>query len=236
MKGVLICGGTGSRLKPLTDITNKSLLPVYNKPLIHYPLQVLLRAGIKDIAVISGNEHMDQMAAFLGSGSTYECCFHYCVQKEPGGIAQALGLAESFVGDDNVCALLGDNVFFDDLSSIIRSFQNGAHLFLKHVEDPKRFGVAEMQKNKVIGIEEKPLHPKSNLAVTGCYLYDKRCFDIIRNLTPSKRGELEITDVSNWYATRGEASAFLLEKEWIDAGTFESLFLAAELVRKHRVY
>lgn len=233
MKGVLICGGTGSRLKPLTDITNKSLLPVYNKPLILYPLQVLLDAGIHDIVVISGTEHIDQMAQFLGSGAQYNCEFSFKVQEKPGGIAQALGLAaEEFSDDDSVCAILGDNIYFDDISETIKAFSGGAQVFLKEVADPKRFGVAELKEERVISIEEKPTQPKSNLAITGCYVYDSRCFDVINNLKPSPRGELEITDVTKWYLENDALRASILQDEWIDAGTFESLFAAASLVRE----
>lgn len=235
MKGVLICGGSGTRLKPLTDITNKSLLPVYDKPLLLYPLQILLDAGIHEIIVISGSEHVDQMAGFLGSGTRFGCELSYRVQDEPKGIAQALGLAESFAQGDSVCAILGDNIYFDDLSPIIHSFTNGAHLFLKEVPDAKRFGVATMDHGRVTSIEEKPIHPKSSMAVTGCYVYDARCFEIIRSLKPSARGELEITDVSNWYVQRGAAQATMLQKPWVDAGTFESLYRAAELVRRERM-
>ena len=235
MKGVLICGGSGSRLKPLTEITNKSLLPVYDKPLILFPLQVMLDGGIREIAIVTGNEHLDQIAAFLGSGSKFGCTFHYCVQEQPRGIAEALGLAESFAAGESVCAILGDNVFFDNLSDIIKNFRSGAHLFLKEVHDPKRFGVATMDHGNITDIEEKPTHPKTNLAVTGCYLYDHDCFDYIKSMKPSPRGELEISDVSRWYARRGQAMATMLQEEWIDAGTFESLFQAAELVRKKRL-
>ena len=236
MKGVLICGGTGSRLKPLTDVTNKSLLPVYDKPLILYPLQVLLSAGIRDIAVISGTEHIDQMAEFLGSGSKFGCEFAFKVQEKPGGIAQALGLAaDEFSDNDSVCAILGDNVYFDDISDTIKAFSGGGHIFLKEVPDPERFGVAEVQDGAVASLEEKPDQPKSNLAVTGCYVFDQRCFDIIANLQPSARGELEITDVAKWYLKKGELRASTLESEWIDAGTFESLFQAAQLVRNQQV-
>lgn len=234
MKGVLICGGSGTRLKPLTEITNKSLLPVYDKPLILYPLQVLLDAGIKEIAVVSGSEHMDQMAAFLGSGDRFGASFTYLVQKEPKGIAQALGLAETFAGGQSVCAILGDNVFFDDISAAIRSFKSGSKLFLKKVHDPERFGVATLEGDKVTAIEEKPKKPKTDMAVTGCYVYDNHCFDVIRNMRPSARGELEITDVSAWYVQEGTAEAVIVKDEWIDAGTFESLFRAAELVRERR--
>lgn len=244
MKGILICGGSGSRLRPLTEIINKSLLPVYDRPLILYPLQVILDAGIREIAVVSGTEHIDQMSQFLGGGSRFRCRFEYCVQEKPQGIAQALGLAESFADGQSVCAILGDNVFFDDLSPVITSFKNGAHLFLKEVHDPERFGVATIEQTRnekretrnliITSIEEKPIRPKSNLAVTGCYVYDSRCFDVIRGMKPSARGELEITDVSRWYIEHGEAQATMLEKEWVDAGTFESLFRATQLVRGKR--
>lgn len=235
MKGVLICGGTGTRLRPLTEITNKSLLPVYDKPLLLYPLQTLLDAGIRDIAVITGKEHMDQMAQFLGSGSRFGCAFAFKVQDRPGGIAQALGLAEEFAGGDSVCAILGDNIFFDDISPAILSFKDGAHVFLKTVEDPERFGVAEIRGEEVVSVEEKPAHPKSNYAVTGCYIYDRNCFEHIRDLAPSPRGELEITDLSKSYLNEGKLTATILRDEWIDAGTFESLHRAAVLARERRL-
>jgi glucose-1-phosphate thymidylyltransferase len=235
MKGVLICGGTGSRLRPLTEITNKSLLPVYDQPLILQPLRVLLEAGIHDVAVVTGTEHVDQIAAFLGSGERFGCSLAFKVQERPGGIAQALGLAEEFVDGDSVCALLGDNVFFDDLTPVIASFTTGAHIFLKDVPDPQRFGVAEVDgSGRVLSLEEKPAKPKSSLAVTGCYLYDAQCFDVIRSLEPSPRGELEITDVSRRYMERGTLKATTLREEWIDAGTFESLFRAGEEVRRRK--
>jgi glucose-1-phosphate thymidylyltransferase len=235
MKGVLICGGTGSRLRPLTEITNKSLLPVYDRPLLQYPLQTLLNAGIMDIVVITGPEHIDQITNFLGSGARFGATFSYKVQDQPGGIAEALGLAEEFADGDSICALLGDNIFFDDLSPIIRSFERGGHVFLKEVDDPHRFGVAEMDGGRVLSIEEKPTQPRSNFAVAGCYIYDSRCFDIIRNLQPSARGEFEITDVSRGFLEREELTASVLQNEWIDAGTFESLFEAARLVRNQRI-
>lgn len=257
MKGVLICGGTGSRLRPLTAITNKSLLPVYDRPLIDYPLDVLRAGGITDIVVITGPEHMDQMAAYLGSGSQFGCSFAYRVQEKPGGIAQALALAEEFVDGDNLCAILGDNVYMDDLSESMKSFTQGAHVFLKEVPDPERFGVAKVAMSgerlaasdnekttryapaatrsvTVLDIEEKPATPKSNLAVTGCYLYDPRCFEFIRTQQPSARGELEITDVSRRYLELGELQASVLQNEWIDAGTFESLYRATSVVRERR--
>lgn len=236
MKGVLICGGTGSRLRPLTEITNKSLLPVYDRPLILYPLQILLDAGIKNIIVISGTEHIDQMQKFLGNGERFGCQFSYKVQEKPGGIAQALGLAKDFAAGDSICTLLGDNVYFDDLSPVIRSFRKGGHVFLKEVPDPERFGVAEISEDgKVLSFEEKPRNPKSHFIGTGCYIYDARCFDVIKTMKPSSRGEYEITDIHNWYVKRGELTATILKDEWIDAGTFESLHLAAVLVRERKI-
>lgn len=234
MKGVLICGGSGTRLRPLTEVTNKSLLPVYDKPLVMYPLQIMLDAGIQDIIVISGTEHIDQIASFLGSGSRFNCRFSYRVQDEPKGIAQALGMAEEFAGNDDVCAILGDNIYFEDLSQQIRSFKSGGHIFVKEVTDPERFGVVELENGTPISIEEKPLKPKSNLAATGCYVYDSRCFEVIRNLKPSDRGEFEITDVTKWYLEQGELTADTLQDEWIDAGTFESLHKAACEVRSRK--
>jgi glucose-1-phosphate thymidylyltransferase len=243
MKGILICGGTGSRLRPLTDVTNKSLLPVYDKPLVLYPLETLRQAGITDIAVITGPEHIDQVTSFLGSGSRFGCTFAYRVQEKPGGIAEALGLAEEFADGESVCAILGDNVFFDDFTRVIAQFEGGGHVFLKEVPDPERFGVAEIDASKtadptdipVLSLEEKPAHPRSRYAVTGCYLYDTHCFEIIRNLAPSARGELEITDVSAAYLAQGRLRATLLQEEWVDAGTFESLFRATEIARTRKL-
>lgn len=244
MKGVLICGGAGTRLRPLTEITNKSLLPVYDRPLVEYPLRTLIDVGIKDIIVISGNEHIDQMASYLGSGVKKGCKFSYRVQEKAEGIAQALGMAEQFANGESICAILGDNIYFGDLAPDIRLFKKGGHVFLKEVPDSHRFGVAEIRHDSaaplrraratVLSIEEKPKKPKSNFAVTGCYVYDSRCFDVIRNLRPSARGEFEITDVSKWYLERGELTASVLQDEWIDAGTFESLYRAASVARAMR--
>lgn len=235
MKGVLICGGTGSRLRPLTDVMNKSLLPIYDKPLINYPLKVLRDADIEEIIVVTGTEHIDQIADYLGSGEKFGCSFSYTVQEKPEGIAQALGLAESFADEENICAILGDNIYFDDLAPAIKAFEKGGHIFLKEVPDPKRFGVVEMEGDTVKSIEEKPEKPKSNLAHTGCYIYDSRCFEVAKNLKPSARGELEITDISIWYLDQDDLKATILEQEWIDAGTFESLFQATQLVREQKV-
>ena len=235
MKGILICGGTGSRLRPLTEITNKSLLPVYDKPLILYPLETLREGGIKDIMIVSGNEHIDQMAGFLGSGERFGCKFTYRVQDRPEGIAQALGMAAEFADGESVCAVLGDNIYFDHIGPAIAAFRGGAHVFLKEVPDAQRFGVAEIgDGGRVLSIEEKPERPKSPFAVTGCYIYDHRCFDVVRQLQPSPRGEYEITDVSRWYLERGELTASVLGDHWIDAGTFESLYRAATLVRERQ--
>ena len=232
MKGVLICGGKGTRLLPLTAKTHKSLLPVGGKPMVLYPLQVLLDAGITEIMLITGPEFAGDFMQFLGSGAKWNCSFTYRIQDEPKGIAQALGMAAAFADDKPICALLGDNIFADNLSKHIHNFSGkGAHLFVKEVSDPERFGVAELQGEKVISLEEKPKKPKSNLAVTGCYLYDSRCFDIIKTLPPSARGELEITDVSKQYLAWGELTATVLTGEWIDAGTHESLKRAEELVQ-----
>ncbi len=235
MKGILICGGTGTRLRPLTEVTNKSLLPVYDQPLIFYPLHVMLNAGIKEIMVVSGPEHIDQMTTFLGSDSRFDAKFTYRVQDEPKGIAQALGMAEEFAAGDDICAILGDNVYFDNLSQHIKAFAGGGHIFLKEVLDPKRFGVVEVNGDQVVSIEEKPQAPRSNLAQTGCYLYDNRCFEAIKNLKPSARGEFEITDVTKWYFENGKLGFTVLQDEWIDAGTFESLHRAATLVRERKL-
>ena len=233
MKGILICGGKGTRLLPLTKDTHKSLLPVGGKPLVLYTLQVLLDADITDIMVITVPEFAGDFMQFLGSGAKWNCHFTYRIQDEPIGIAHALGMAESFADEQPVCALLGDNVFEDNLAKHIHAFGgSGGHHFLKEVLDPERFGVAELDGNKVISLEEKPKEPKSNLAVTGCYLYGGDCFEIIRGLKPSARGELEITDVSKAYLERGELTATVLQGEWIDAGTHEALKKAEELVQK----
>lgn len=235
MKGVLICGGLGTRLRPLSEVTNKSLLPVYDQPLIYYPLQVLLQAGITDIMVITGPEHIDHITSFLGSGAKWNCQFTYRVQDEPKGIAQALGMAEQFAAGDSICALLGDNVYFDTLAPIIRGFQGGAHVFVKEVPDPKRFGIVELNGDQVVSVEEKPEQPRSNLALTGCYVFDNQCFNFVRNLQPSARGELEITDVVRGYMQQGRLRASVLQDEWIDAGTIESLYKAATQVRMRKL-
>ena len=231
MKGVILAGGTGSRLYPLTKVTNKHLLPVYDKPMIYYPIQTLINAGIKEIMIVSGKGHAGHFLELLGSGSELGVRLTYEIQEEAGGIAQALGLAEDFADNSPVTMILGDNIFQDNIIDSVKSFTSGAKIFLKEVSDAHRFGVAEIDGNRIISIEEKPKIPKSSLAVTGLYIYDSRVFDIIRNLKPSGRGELEITDVNNAYVRMGEMEYSILEGFWSDAGTFESLFRASELVK-----
>ena len=231
MKGIILAGGTGSRLYPLTKVTNKHLLPVYDRPMIFYPLQTLLDAGINEILVVSGKGHAGHFLELLGSGSDWGARFTYEIQDEAGGIAQALGLAEDFADNEDVAVVLGDNIFQDDASGAVQAFEVGGHIFLKRVEDAHRFGVAQIEGNGVISIEEKPEEPKSDLAVTGLYLYDNGVFEIIRRLKPSGRGELEITDVNNEYIRVGEMSYSLLDGYWSDAGTFESLLRAGNIVK-----
>ncbi|KAF5421342.1 MAG: glucose-1-phosphate thymidylyltransferase [Candidatus Methanomarinus sp.] len=234
MKGIILAGGTGSRLYPLTKVTNKHLLPVYDKPMIFYPLQTLLDAGINEIMIVSGKGHAGHFLELLGSGSDWGVRFTYEIQDEAGGIAQALGLAEDFADNEDVAVVLGDNIFQDDVSEAVQAFEVGGHIFLKKVEDAHRFGVAQIEGNGVISIEEKPEEPKSDLAVTGLYLYDNGVFEIIRRLKPSGRGELEITDVNNEYIRVGEMSYSVLDGYWSDAGTFESLLRAGNIVESYR--
>jgi len=234
MKGVILAGGTGSRMYPLTKVTNKHLLPVYDKPMIFYPLQTLINAGIREIMIISGRGHAGHFLELLGSGIEFGVQLTYEIQEKAGGIAEALGLAENWVDDDPVVVILGDNIFQDSIHTDVDSFLNGAKIFLKEVPDAKRFGVAEIDGDRVISIEEKPKKPKSRFAVTGLYLYDSDVFSVIRTLKPSGRGELEITDVNNAYIERGEMQFSILKGFWSDAGTFDSLLRASLLVQQHR--
>lgn len=234
MKGVILAGGTGSRLYPLTKVTNKHLLPVYDKPMIYYPMETLINAGIKDIMIVSGRGHAGHFLELLGSGVDYGVHFTYEIQEKAGGIAQALSLAEDFVDGDSVTVILGDNIFQDNIKEDVRNFKNGAKIFLKEVPDAHRFGVAELNGDKVKGIEEKPKEPKSNFAVTGLYIYDSGVFSAIKTLKPSGRGELEITDVNNYYVNKGAMEYGMLEGFWSDAGTFESLLRAGMMVQNSR--
>ncbi len=233
MKGIVLAGGTGSRLFPLTKVTNKHLLPVGEKPMIFYPIEKLIGAGITDILVVTGIEHMGDVISLLGSGVEFGCEFTYRVQDQPGGIAQALGLAKGFVGTDKMVVILGDNLFEDSLEPYVKQFEaqaEGAMLLLKEVSDPHRFGVAVLEQEKLIEIEEKPSHPKSSMAVTGIYFYDAKVFSYIADCIPSKRGELEISDVNNHYITHARCETANFTGWWTDAGTFDSLKRASELV------
>jgi len=233
LKGIVLAGGTGSRLMPLTKVTNKHLLPIGRKPMIFHPIAKLTGAGIDEILVVTGTDHMGDMVNLLGSGREFGCRFTYKVQDEAGGIAQALGMAENFCHSDPVAVILGDNIFEDPLkpyADAFRAQEQGARIVGKEVSDPERFGVAEVAGDRVVSIEEKPTHPKSRIAVTGIYFYDARVFDIIRTCKPSGRGELEITDVNNAYIRLGEMKFDMMKGWWSDAGTFASLTYVNQLV------
>lgn len=235
MKGIVLAGGTGSRLFPLTKVTNKHLLPVGKKPMIFYPIEKFVKAGIEEILIVTGLEHMGDVVNLLGSGKDYKCRFTYRVQDEAGGIAQALNLAEHFVHGDTCAVILGDNIFQDDITAEVRAFEEkkkGARILLKEVPDPFRFGVAEIKGDRVLGIEEKPKAPKSNFAVTGIYMYDSEVFNIIKTLKPSRRGEYEITDVNNHYIQQGTLTYGMLKGWWSDAGTFDSLARVNKLIEE----
>ena len=237
MKGIILSGGTGTRLYPLTKVINKHLLPVGKKPIIYYAIEQLVNANITEILIVTGVDHMGDMVNTLGSGKEFGCEFTYKVQDEAGGIAQAVGLGEKFSEGNKVIAILGDNLFEEDLSIYINEYrkqETGAKVLLKEVANPRRFGVAEIIENKIKGIEEKPKTPKSKYVVTGVYMYDRRAFEIIKGLEPSARGELEITDANNKYIEQGNMTYHILKGWWIDAGTFESLKKANELIEKRK--
>jgi glucose-1-phosphate thymidylyltransferase len=238
MKGVVLAGGTGSRLFPLTKVTNKHLLPVGQKPMIFHPIEKLIEAGIQEILVVTGVEHMGDVVSLLGSGKEFGCRFTYRVQDEAGGIAQALSLAEHFVHGDRCTVILGDNIFADSLKHEVSAFMkqaSGARIILKEVPDPQRFGVAELNGDRVVNVIEKPKNPKSSWAVTGVYMYDAQVFEIIKTLKPSARGEFEITDVNNHYITKGQLSFGKLAGWWSDAGTFDSLARVNKLLEESSV-
>ncbi|MBM4061328.1 MAG: spore coat protein [Planctomycetes bacterium] len=236
MKGVVLAGGLGSRLYPLTKITNKHLLPVFDKPMIYYPIQCLVNAGITDILVVTGGNSAGHFLQLLRNGSDFGLQrLHYAYQEGEGGIADALKLAESFAEGDGVCVVLGDNIIQGNIKKAVTDFAGqggGAKILLKEVADPERFGVATVKNGVVQKIVEKPKTPETNLAVIGIYLYDAAVFDICRTLKPSSRGELEITDVNNEYLRRGTLTCEVLKGWWTDAGTFESLYRSATLVRE----
>jgi len=233
LKGVILAGGTGSRLESLTKVTNKHLLPVGRKPMIYYAVEKFVSAGIDEILIVTGVEHMGDVVNLLGSGKDFGCRFTYKVQDEAGGIAQALGLAKDFSNCNPIVVILGDNIFKAGLREYVDKFKSqksGARLLLIQHDNPQRFGVAEVCDGRVVGIEEKPQKPKSNYVVTGIYFYDTNVFDIIATLKPSGRGELEITDVNNAYIMKNQLCYDILDGWWTDAGTFESLYKANAMV------
>ncbi len=234
MKGIVLAGGTGSRLFPLTKITNKHLLPIYDKPMIYYPIQSLVEAGIRDLLIVTGGRNSGDFLRLLANGKEFGLKhINYTYQEGEGGIAEALALAEHFAEGSKICVILGDNIIEGSIAQAVQDFQQqerGAKILLKQVDDAERFGVAEIQGDHIVGIEEKPSRPKSNYAVTGIYMYDQTVFDKTRTLKPSARGELEITDVNNAYIREGTMTFNYLEGWWTDAGTFESLIRAANLV------
>ena len=234
MKGVVLAGGTGSRLFPITRVTNKHLLPVYDKPMVYYPIQTLVNAGIQEILLVTGGKNAGEFLRLLGNGRDFGLKhINYTYQEGEGGIAEALGLAEHFADGEPVCVVLGDNIIENNVRHAVENFKNqaqGAKILLKEVQEAERFGVAEIRGNRLVGIEEKPRNPKSNYAVIGIYLYDATVFQKIRRLKPSGRGELEITDVNNFYLEEGSLTYEVLDGWWTDAGTFESLLRANNLV------
>ncbi len=239
MKGVVLAGGTGSRLFPLTKVTNKHLMPIYDKPMIYYPIQTMADAGIDEIMVVTGGRNSGDFLRLLGNGKDFGLKrLNYAYQEGEGGIADALSLAEHFADGDKICVILGDNIIEGDIRKAADAFrqqERGAKILLKEVPDAERFGVAEFRGDKVIGIEEKPVRPKSNYAVTGIYMYDGTVFDKVNKLVPSDRNELEITDVNNFYIHEGTMTFDFLEGWWTDAGTFESLLRAGNLVAQSRM-
>lgn len=231
MKGIICAGGRGSRLNPLTKVVNKHLLPIYDKPMVFYPLQTLLSMGIKEVTVVTSSHQMDQFVELLGNGSEFDCEINYAAQDESLGIANAIYQAKQYCDGEKVAVILGDNIYMEDIASRVEGFEKGCELFLKEVHDPERFGVPTLDGDKIIDIIEKPTAPASSYAVTGLYIYDENVFDYIDRLKPSARGEYEVTDLSNIYLKESVVKANFLEDEWLDAGTFESLYKANQLVR-----
>lgn len=235
MRGIILSGGQGTRLRPLTKITSKQLLPVYNKPMIYYPLNTLIKAGIKEILIIVAPERAGDYSNLLGSGKEFGVKFTYEIQDEPRGLADALIIGENFIDNKNVALILGDNIFEDDFTAEIKKFKSGGKIFAKKISDPERFGVVEFDaQKKAKRIVEKPKKFISDYAVTGLYLYDSRAVGLAKNLKPSKRGELEITDINNWYLDQGELEVAEVKGAWLDAGTFDSL-LEAQILAKEKL-
>ena len=234
MKGVILAGGLGTRLYPLTKVTNKHLLPVYDKPMIYFPIQTLINAGIDDILIVTGGNNAGDFLRLLGNGKEFGLKhINYTYQEGEGGIAEALGLAEFFASGEKICVVLGDNIIEKNIRKAVENFRRqkeGAKILLKEVPDPQRFGVPELKGDRIVRIEEKPKSPKSHYAVIGIYLFDQEVFNFIKTLKPSDRGELEITDVNNQYIEKGLMTWDILEGWWTDAGTFESLLRANQLV------
>lgn len=236
MKGVILAGGKGERLYPLTKVTNKHLLPVGREPMIFNPIKKMIESGIKEILVVTSTQHMGDIVNMLGSGEDFGCEFTYKVQQESKGIADALRLAEGFANKEKIAVILGDNMTTSSIKPFVDSFRKmkeGAKVLVKKVSDPNRYGIAALDEKQIVGIEEKPNNPKSDYAVIGYYMYDSKVFDIIRSLKPSARGEYEITDVNNAYIKLGQLTYDILEGEWTDAGTFESLNYANKLFMHH---
>jgi glucose-1-phosphate thymidylyltransferase len=231
MKGIVLAGGRATRLRPLTAITSKQLLPVYNKPMIFYPIETLIKAGIEDILIIIAPDYSGHFLNLLGDGKEFGAHFSYAVQKEPKGLADAFIIGADFIGNDNVTMILGDNIFEQDFSTEIKNFKSGGMVFAKQVGDPQRFGVVEFDQNmKAISIEEKPANPKSNYAVVGLYTYDNQVVDIAKNLKPSDRGEIEITDINRTYLEKGQLQVNIFDTLWEDAGTFDSLLHVSNIM------
>lgn len=235
MKGIILAAGHGTRLAPLTNITSKQLLPVYDKPMVHYPMQTLIDAGIKEILLIVGPEKCGDYLNYFGSGAKFGVRITYEVQDKPTGLPDAFVIGKRFVGDDDVTMILGDNIFEDKLAKAVKSFKGGAKIFAKEVSDPERFGVVKFDdNNKAIKIEEKPRQFLSNYAIVGFYIYDNRVLKAAENLQPSKRGEKEIVDLHNWYLDKGELDVEVIKGEWIDAGTFDSLLKANNFIASQK--
>ena len=231
MKGIILAGGRATRLRPLTLITSKQLLPVYNKPMIFYPIETLVKSGIKDILIIIAPDYSGHFLNLLGDGKEFGARFSYAIQKEPRGLADAFIIGSDFIGNDSVTMILGDNIFDEDFSQKIQNFKTGAMVFAKRVADPERFGVVEFdQKMTAISIEEKPTQPKSDYAVVGLYTYDNQVINIAKNLKPSDRGEIEITDINRTYLEKGQLQVNIFDSLWEDAGTFDSLLRVSNIM------
>jgi glucose-1-phosphate thymidylyltransferase len=231
MRGIVLAGGRATRLQPLTLVTSKQLLPVYNKPMIFYPLQTLIDGGIDEILIIVAPEYSGHFVKLLGDGSQFGVKLSYAIQPEPKGLPEAFKIGEWFIGDDNVCLVLGDNIFEDNISEHIKYFRSGGQIFVKQVHDPERYGVAEVKSGKVISVEEKPENPKSNLCIVGLYLYDNRVIEFAKKVQPTTRPETNITDLHQAYLDLNELTATELNGEWFDAGTFDSLLEANNFIK-----